>query len=245
MHFNNKLIIASDYGDMSKKAADILEKEIRNKPTSVIGLATGGTPEGLYSELIDRHKGLGLNFSQISAFNLDEYHPIGKDDPQSYYYFMNEKLFSHININPQNTYIPDGAAKNPEQECGEYDDKIMSAGGIDFQVLGIGANGHIGFNEPSESFSTLTSYIKLTKETINANARFFASPDMVPSHALTMGIRAIMMAKKIMLLASGASKASIMKDAFLGPVTPRVPASILQLHPNVIVVADKAAASHL
>ena len=224
---------------MSAAAAAYFAAEAALNPSGAFGFATGGTPVGMYAELLR----MKADLRGIRAFNLDEYHPIKKDDPQSYYRFMQENLFNAANVT--NTAIPDGEAADAEAECAAYEARLNAAGGIDLQILGIGANGHIGFNEPSDCFSKGTSYVPLTESTIKANARFFASPGDVPKNAITMGIRSIMAARKIMLLASGAGKAEILRDALRGPITPRVPASALQLHPNVTVFADEAAAALL
>lgn len=243
MHANIELIVEAGYGQMCERAAEIFAEAVREKPDGVYGFATGGTPVGMYKKLIEMYKNGELDFSRVTAFNLDEYYPIGRANVQSYYYFMRENLFSHININPENTNIPSGEAKDANAECAAYDKKIEGMGGIDLQLLGIGANGHIGFNEPAESFSTRTAYVPLAEITVQSNARFFESAGDVPRHALTMGIRNIMMSRRILLLANGEGKAAILRDALNGPVTPLVPASALQLHGHVTVVADKAAAA--
>ncbi|MCL2708891.1 MAG: glucosamine-6-phosphate deaminase [Defluviitaleaceae bacterium] len=245
MHSNIALIVVPDYDSIGRKSADIFEEALRQKPDGVFGFATGQTPEGLYAELARRHKESGLDFSKMGAFNLDEYYPIKKDDRQSYSRFMREKLFNEVNADPALLHIPDGEAADPALECARYDGLIEGSGGIGLQILGIGANGHIGFNEPSESFSVGASYVALTELTVKSNARFFENQAQVPRHAITMGIRSIMMAGRVMLLASGDQKAAILRDALLGPVTPLVPASALQLHRDVVVVADEAAASML
>jgi glucosamine-6-phosphate deaminase len=239
---NIRVLIESDYDAMSRKAAEIFADALRQKPDGVYGFATGSTPEGLYkilSETVD------LDFSRLTAFNLDEYHPIGKDDGQSYCHFMRKQLFDAKNVEPSRTNIPNGESEDPAGECAAYESRIMAAGGIDLQILGIGTNGHIGFNEPAESFSASTSYVPLAEITIQANSRFFENADDVPRHAITMGIRTIMMAKRIMLMATGESKAAILRDTLKGPITPLVPASVLQLHPCVTIVLDKAAAALL
>jgi glucosamine-6-phosphate deaminase len=245
MHSNIALFAEADYEAMSEKAAEIFSEALRNEPDGVFGFATGSTPEGLYAALIRKHKEDGLDFSRMTAFNLDEYFPIKRSDEQSYFHFMREKLFDHVNIEFGKINVPDGEAADPAAECEEYDKKIEASGGIGLLILGIGANGHIGFNEPSDSFSVKTSYIPLSEVTVRSNARFFESQEQVPRHALTMGVRNIMMCKKIILLCSGAAKAAILRDALNGPVTPLVPASALQLHRDVTVVADQAAVSLL
>ena len=240
---NININIEQDYEALSRKAAQIFAKKIKENPTGAFGFATGSSPIGLYKELVRMHKEEGLDFSGITAFNLDEYHPISRTSEHSYYYFMQEHLFRHVNINQGKVNIPDGMAKDTETECCSYEAKIAEAGGIVAQILGIGLNGHIGFNEPGESFEANTRYIPLAEMTLNANAQHFSNPDEMPRHALTMGIRTIMMAKSIILLANGPAKASIMKDAITGAITPLVPASALQLHPSVNVVMDKEAAA--
>ncbi|MDR1664527.1 MAG: glucosamine-6-phosphate deaminase, partial [Clostridiales bacterium] len=210
MHSNINLLIEPDYAAMSRKAAEVFAEALRERPEGVFGFATGGTPEGMYENLIRMHRENGLDFSKMNAFNLDEYYPIKQNDSQSYYYFMREKLFSHVNVSPGHTHIPNGEASDPAAECAAYDREIETYGGVDLQILGIGANGHIGFNEPSESFTSRTNYVALTEITVQSNSRFFESLEQVPRHALTMGIRPIMMSGQIMLLCSGASKAEIL-----------------------------------
>jgi len=238
-----KLEIEKDYDALSSKAAKIFADCIKENPNGAFGFATGSSPIGLYKELVRMHKEDGLDFSGVSAFNLDEYHPLAQDSKHSYHYFMREHLFDHINI--KNTYIPNGMATDADAECFDYQTKIKATGGIAMQILGIGTNGHIGFNEPSDCFEANTRLVPLAEATIKANSQHFDSPDDVPRHAITMGIKDIMMAKKIILIANGTSKASIIRDAFYGPITPLVPASALQLHPCVTVILDKEAASQL
>ncbi len=237
------IIKATDYNDMSRKAANIISAQVILKPNSVLGLATGSSPLGLYSELVKRYKQGDLDFSQVKSVNLDEYMGLTHDNPQSYYYFMNENLFGHINIVPENTHVPDGTAANAEQACAEYEKVIQSLGGIDLQLLGLGNNGHIGFNEPGTAFEQHTHCVELTESTIQANSRFFEKLEDVPTKACTMGIKSIMMAKKILIIVNGKGKADIVHKAFFGPVTPQVPASILQMHPDVTLVADEEALS--
>jgi glucosamine-6-phosphate deaminase len=239
---NIKLYIEADYASMSKKAADLFTEVVAANPTAAYGFATGSTPEGMYEEFTRLHKKAAC-FSGITTFNLDEYHPIKPSDPQSYYYYMKKRVFDPLGITRFN--LPDGAAADPVAECVAYEQRIADAGGIEMQILGIGNNGHIGFNEPADSFACKAHYVPLADATIEANARLFDDPSQVPRNALTMGIHAIMMAKRILLLASGTGKASILAEALTGPITPKVPASVLQLHPNVTVVADKEAASAL
>ena len=238
-----KIIKAKDYQDMSRKAANIISAQIIMKPDCVLGLATGSTPIGTYDQLIDWYKKGDLDFSQVSSVNLDEYRGLSHTDPQSYYYFMHEHLFNHVNIREEATFVPDGTNPDAEAACAAHEEIIKKLGGIDLQLLGLGNNGHIGFNEPSEAFEKETHCVDLTESTIQANSRFFDSIDQVPTQAYTMGIKSIMMAKKILIVANGEGKADIVARAFWGPVTPDVPASILQMHPNVTVVCDEAALS--
>lgn len=238
-----RIIKAKDYDDMSRKAANIIAAQVQLKPDCVLGLATGSTPIGTYKELVAAYENGDLDFSKVTSVNLDEYKGITRDNDQSYYYFMNDNLFSHVNINKERTFLPNGMEPDSEKACNEYNEIIHSVGGIDLQLLGLGHNGHIGFNEPSDSFSLETNCVDLTESTINANKRFFASYDDVPKQAYTMGIKTIMQAKTVLVVVSGEDKAKIVKEAFFGPVTPQVPASILQLHKDVIVIADEAAMS--
>lgn len=234
---------AKDYKDMSRKAANIISAQVIMKPNAVLGLATGSTPVGAYRQLIEwYHKG-DIDFSQTISVNLDEYKGLSGEHDQSYRYFMNYNLFDHINIRKENTNVPNGLAEDSKAECERYNNIIKNLGGIDLQLLGIGSNGHIGFNEPGTAFEKETHVVTLTEETRQSNARFFSSIDEVPTHALTMGIKSIMSAKKVLLLATGEAKAQALYDSFFGPVTPGVPASILQLHNDCIVIADEAALS--
>jgi len=238
---NFKIIIEESYESICGVTADIIAKFISAKPDGVLGFATGSTPLGVYSRLSELHKAGKADFAHIKSFNLDEYHPIEKTDSQSYNYYMNDNLFSHINIDPKNIGLPNGAAKDALAECTAYEQKISDAGGIDLQLLGLGHNGHIGFNEPSAIFSKTTHYTPLTESTITANSRLFASPDMVPKHAITMGIGTIFSAKQILLLICGESKADIVEKVLFGDIDPMVPGSILQLHPDVTLLMDAAA----
>ena len=234
-----KIIRAKDYADMSRKAANIISAQVILKPNSVLGLATGSSPVGTYKQLIDWYNKGDIDFSQITTVNLDEYVGLAGDHEQSYRYFMNTNLFDHINIDKARTFVPNGMAEDMDAECERYENLIRSLGGVDLQLLGIGHDGHIGFNEPSTAFETTTHCVELNKMTIKANARFFGSEDKVPTHAVTMGIKTIMQAKKILLIANGADKKEIMEKALFGPVMPSVPASILQMHPDLtIVTAD-------
>ena len=236
-----KIIRANDYADMSRKAANIISAQVILFPDSVIGLATGSTPIGVYSQLIDWYKKGDLDFSRVHTVNLDEYCGISPDREQSYRYYMNHNLFDKVNIPMKNTNLPDGMAADFDAECARYDSLISNLGGIDLQLLGIGHNGHIGFNEPDQAYGKMTHMIQLNQRTIEANARFFEDASRVPHYALTMGIKAIMQAKKILLVVYGEDKADILYKSVNGPVTPSVPASIIQLHPDVTIVADKAA----
>lgn len=236
-----KILEAADYRSMSRKAANIISAQVILFPRSVLGLATGSTPLGIYQQLIDWYDQGDIDFSDVQSVNLDEYCGLAPENPNSYHYYMWDNFFRHINIKPQNVYIPDGRAVDLDTECVRYDRLITDLGGIDLQLLGLGNSGHIGFNEPDESFDKMTHTVRLSEETIIANSRLFESIDEVPRSALTLGIKAIMQAKKILLVANGGGKASILHRALFGPITPMVPASILQLHPNVTVVADKDA----
>ncbi|HEX3017010.1 MAG TPA: glucosamine-6-phosphate deaminase [Caproicibacter sp.] len=233
-----KIIEAADYQDMSRKAANIISAQVILFPRSVLGLATGSTPLGTYKQLIEWYQKGDVDFSEIRSVNLDEYCGLSPENPQSYHYYMNHNFFAKINIRPGNTFVPNGLAENIDAECARYDRLITELGGIDLQLLGLGNTGHIGFNEPDESFDKMTHKVALKQKTIQDNSRFFKSIDEVPKYAVTMGIKAIMQAKKILLVVSGANKAEILEKTLFGPVTPAVPASILQLHPNVTVVAD-------
>lgn len=238
-----RLYRAKDYNDMSRKAANIISAQIILKPDCVLGLATGSTPIGTYQQLIARYQEGDLDFSQVRTANLDEYRGLTRDNDQSYYYFMYHNLFKEVNIDMANTNIPDGTNPDSAAEAARYDQVIRDLGGIDLQLLGMGHNGHIGFNEPSDAFDKGTHCVDLQPSTIEANKRFFASIDDVPKQAYTMGIQTIMSARKILLLVSGAEKAEILYKALCGPITPHVPASVLQLHNDVTVVADEAALS--
>ena len=231
--------------DMSRKAANIVSAHVILNPACVLGLATGSTPIGMYKQLIDWYNKGDLDFSQVKSVNLDEYVGLAPTHDQSYRYFMQHNLFDHVNIDPANTNVPNGLASDPEAECERYNQVIRSMGGIDIQVLGMGHNGHIGFNEPGQAFELETHVVNLTDRTIEANARFFASKDEVPKRAITMGIKSIMQARQILVVVSGEDKADIVKKAFFGPVEPQVPASILQMHPNVVLCGDKAALSKI
>jgi len=240
-----EVVISNTYEQLSKDAARAVAKTLNSKPNAVLGLATGGTPLGLYQELIRLHKDEGLDFSQVSTFNLDEYVGLKPDHPQSYHYFMHENLFKHINIAPHNVHIPSGTTDNYQAFCDSYEQRIAACGGIDLQVLGIGSDGHIGFNEPASSLGSRTRIKTLTKQTIDDNARFFGEGEKVPSYAITMGVGTILEAKRIILLANGEGKAEIVAKAIEGPVTSMNTASALQLHKQVTFYLDTAAASRL
>lgn len=236
-----KIYKAKDYKDMSRKAANIISAQVIMKPNCVLGLATGSTPIGTYDQLVEWYNKGDLDFSEVTTVNLDEYKGLPRTNDQSYYYFMHQHLFDRVNIDPERTNVPNGMEPDAEKECGRYEERIRSLGGVDLQLLGLGHNGHIGFNEPGEAFEKETHCVDLTESTIEANKRFFASADDVPKQAYTMGIKTIMQAKKILIVVNGENKADIVERAFFGPVTPEVPASILQLHNDVTLVGDEAA----
>lgn len=236
-----KIYKAKDYKDMSRKAANIISAQVIMKPNCVLGLATGSTPIGTYDQLVEWYNKGDLDFSEVTTVNLDEYKGLPRTNDQSYYYFMHQHLFDRVNIDPERTNVPNGMEPDAEKECGRYEELIRSLGGVDLQLLGLGHNGHIGFNEPGEAFEKETHCVELTESTIEANKRFFASADDVPKQAYTMGIKTIMQAKKILIVVNGENKADIVERAFFGPVTPEVPASILQLHNDVTLVGDEEA----
>ena len=236
-----KIYKAKDYKDMSRKAANIISAQVIMKPNCVLGLATGSTPIGTYDQLVEWYNKGDLDFSEVTTVNLDEYKGLPRTNDQSYYYFMHQHLFDRVNIDPERTNVPNGMEPDAEKECGRYEELIRSLGGVDLQLLGLGHNGHIGFNEPGEAFEKETHCVDLTESTIEANKRFFASADDVPKQAYTMGIKTIMQAKKILIVVNGENKADIVERAFFGPVTPEVPASIVQLHNDVTLVGDEPA----
>ena len=240
-----KIYCGETYKEMSDKAASIIASQVTLKPDCVLGLATGSTPIGTYKKLVEWCAEGILDFSNVTSVNLDEYKGLSGDNDQSYRYFMNTNLFNHVNINKENTFVPNGLEPDSEKACSEYDAVIERVGGIDLQLLGLGHNGHIGFNEPADEFVKTTQCVDLTASTIEANKRFFEKEEDVPRQAYTMGIQTIMSAKKVLVVVSGEDKADIVAKAFAGPVTPQVPASILQMHPDVTVVGDKAALSKL
>ena len=241
-----KIIRAKDYQDMSRKAANIISAQVIMKPDCVLGLATGGTPVGTYAQLVDWYNKGDLDFSEVTTVNLDEYRGLPKEHPESYWSFMHRNLFDHVNIDPAHINLPDGTNMDAEAECKRYDEVIRSVGGVDLQLLGIGHDGHIGFNEPHDAFDLGTHCVDLAQETIEANKRFFDGNEaLVPKQAYTMGIKTIMQARKVLVVANGKAKAQAVKDAVTGPVTPACPGSILQLHPDCILVADEEALSLL
>ena len=236
-----KVIVCRDYEEMSVKAARMIAGQIILKPDCVLGLATGSTPEGTYKELIKLYESGLIDFADVKSYNLDEYYPIKPDNDQSYKYFMDHHLFNYVNIKKENIHIPNGEMKNPETECAEYDKMVEREGGIDLQLLGIGQNGHIGFNEPDSSLYYETHLTDLTQNTIEANSRFFDSIDDVPKQAITMGLGTIMKAKKIVLLASGKNKHEAISHLVGDRITPNVPSTLLKVHPDVVIICDKDA----
>lgn len=240
-----RIIKAKDYKDMSRKAANIISAQVVMTPKCVLGLATGSTPIGTYEQLVEWYKKGDLDFSEVTSVNLDEYKGLSPENDQSYRYFMNHHLFDNINIRKERTFVPNGLEEDSAKACNSYNQIIQDVGGIDLQLLGLGNNGHIGFNEPCEYFEKETHCVNLTQSTIEANKRFFEKIEDVPTQAYTMGIRTIMQAKKILVVVSGAGKAEILEKVINGPVTPMVPASILQMHNDVTIVADEAALGNM
>ena len=238
-----KIYKTRDYDDMSRKAANLIAAQVIMKPDCVLGLATGSTPIGAYRRPVQMNQEGDLDFSRVTTVNLDEYKGISPDNSQSYRYFMDENLFNKVNIDKRMTYVPDGMEADSQTACRKYNEILRAVGPADLQLLGLGHNGHIGFNEPGDIFEKETHCVTLSERTIQANRRFFDSEEEVPRQAYTMGIGTIMSARNILLLVAGQDKAEIVKNAFFGPITPRVPASVLQLHPGVILVADEAALS--
>ncbi len=236
-----KVIVCKNYEEMSIEAAAILKEQITQKPDSVLGFATGSTPIGVYKRLIEMYERKEIDFKDIKSFNLDEYYPIAPNDPQSYHYFMEENLFNHINIDRNNTHIPDGQTKDPESECDNYEKAIAEHGGVDLQILGIGRNGHIGFNEPGQLLNAKTHLTALTEDTIDANSRFFEDSSLVPTHAITMGIATILSSKKIVLLASGRSKRNVVNLLLSNDITTGNPGSMLKVHHDVTLICDEEA----
>lgn len=233
-----KLIVCDSYDAVMQEAAKITIDIIKNKPDCILGLPTGSTPIGLYNNLVSEYEGDRLDFSQVKTFNLDEYYPIAPENDQSYRFFMNKHLFNRINIDINNTRVPNGNTDNPEAECEEYDKAIDAAGGIDLQILGIGNNGHIGFNEPDKNLQAFTHMTLLTDNTIEANSRFFASSEDVPRKALTMGMASIMKAEKILMLITGKAKHAALMTLLSNDITTDVPASLLKLHSDVTIICD-------
>ncbi len=238
-----KIIKVKNYDELSKKAANIIASQIISNNSCTLGLATGSTPIGTYKELVKLYNENIIDFSNVKTANLDEYKGLTKDNDQSYYYFMHQNLFNHVNINKNNTYIPDGTIENPDTACKSYEEILKKLGGVDLQLLGLGHNGHIGFNEPRDTFSLETNCVELAESTIKANARFFESIDDVPTKAYTMGIGTIMKAKKILIIVNGIDKADIVQKLVEGVVTPNVPASVLKFHQDVTLIADEEALS--
>lgn len=229
--------------ELNKTGANIIASLVQTKPNAVLGLATGSTPIGIYQELIELNKQGLVSFKQVKSYNLDEYVGLPDGHPETYRSFMNKQLFDHIDINKENTHVPDGNASDLQAECKQYDEALSNAQ-IDLQFLGIGHNGHIGFNEPDDNLSSGTHVVDLKEETLQANARFFPSIDDMPKQAITMGVASILKAKMIMLVVRGADKAEIAHRALTGPITTDVPASLLQTHPNVVVLLDKEAGAY-
>ncbi len=240
-----RIILAVNNEEMSKKAAAMVRSQIILKPDCVLGLATGDTPMGMYQELIKIYENKEVDFSEVTVFNLDEYCNLSRKNPHSYYYYMHHNFFNYINVNKKNTHIPNGTAEDIDEECRNYERQIKNKGGIDLQVLGIGVNGHIGFNEPDVNFEAETHLVKLDKMTIEANARFFNSKDKVPTSAISMGIKTIMQSRMLVLLANGETKAEAIYKTIKGKICPEVPASIIQLHPNATIIIEKNAAKLL
>ncbi len=234
-----RVILCDNYDEISNQGAKLISSQLMLKPDSVLGFATGSTPEGLYKKLIEMYNHGEVDFSQATGFNLDEYYPISHDNSQSYHYFMKTKLFNYINI--KESFIPNGEAKDADAECENYERLIEEHGGIDLQILGIGVNGHIGFNEPDDNLNTCTHLTKLTESTISANSRFFDSIDQVPTHAITMGISTILKSKKIILLASGKNKHAVVRELLTNDINTNLPATMLKVHPDVVLILDKEA----
>lgn len=240
-----RIIVCENYEEVSKKAAQMILSQVTLKPNSVLGLATGSTPIGMYENLVKLNKKGDIDFSEVRTFNLDEYYNLPIDNNQSYHYFMHKNLFEHININPKNIHIPNGMTDNIDYECKKYDELIKNAGGLDIQVLGIGNNAHIGFNEPTVNFEKGTHLVELDDSTIEANSRFFDNIEDVPKKAITMGVGSIFKSRKIMLIATGENKAEAIYNTVYGKVVPEVPASILQFHSDIVLILDKDAAKFL
>ena len=240
-----EVVICRDYDQMSRRAAQVVADVVRRKPKAVLGFATGSSPVGLYQELIRMHREEGLDFAKVTTFNLDEYVGLAPDHPQSYRRFMNESLFDHINVPKKSTHVPPGTAADVEAACAAYEKRIRAKGGIDVQVLGIGSDGHVAFNEPGSSLGSRTRQVTLTKQTIDDNARFFARKKDVPIHAISMGVGTILEARRLVMVASGKNKTAALAAAVEGPITSMITASALQLHPDAIVCVTKDAAGGL
>lgn len=238
-----RIVVAKDYDQMSRMAAIVVASRVILQPDCVLGLATGQTPLGLYRNLVEFYRHGDLDFSRVTTFNLDEYVGLGPNHPCSYHRYMRENLFDHVNLRPERCHIPRGDAEDLEEECRRYEEAICAAGGVDLQILGLGVDGHIGFNEPDVKFEGSTHVVRLAQSTLEANSRFFPSPEQMPRFAISMGIKTIMRARRVLLLASGEEKARAVRGAVLGEVTPDLPASILQLHPNATIIVDEKAAS--
>ena len=237
-----KILVCKDYEELSRKSAEIVVSQVNQKKDSVLGLATGGTPVGMYQELVKSYREGKVDFGKVITFNLDEYYGVDPTNVNSYHYYMNTNFFDHVNIDRKNINIPNGMSKDIEKECREYDEKIQSLGGIDLQILGVGLNGHIGFNEPARELMSTTHITDLTKETINANARFFEDISQVPTKAITVGMATILRSKKIVVLINGKNKSKIFEKITGKKITTQIPATLLQLHPDVTIVVDEQAA---
>jgi glucosamine-6-phosphate deaminase len=238
-----KILVCKDYEELSRKSAEIVVSQVNQKKDSVLGLATGGTPVGMYQELVKSYREGKVDFGKVITFNLDEYYGVDPKNVNSYHYYMNTNFFDHVNIDRKNINIPNGMSKDIEKECREYDEKIQSLGGIDLQILGVGLNGHIGFNEPARELMSTTHITDLTKETINANARFFEDISQVPTKAITVGMATILRSKKIVVLINGKNKSKIFDKITGKKITTQIPATLLQLHPDVTIVVDEQAAT--
>ena len=238
-----KILVCKDYEELSLKSAEIIVNQINQKRDSVLGLATGGTPVGMYKELVKSYREGKVDFGKVITFNLDEYYGVDHENINSYHYYMNTNFFDHVNVERKNINIPNGMSKDIEKECREYDEKIQNMGGIDLQVLGAGLNGHIGFNEPAKELMSGTHITDLTKETINANARFFEDISQVPTRAITVGMATILRSKKIVVLINGKNKSKIFEKITGKKITTQIPATLLQLHPDVTIVVDEQAAT--
>lgn len=240
-----EIIRTKDYAEMSRYSCDLIVKKVNQHNSTVLGLATGSTPEGLYECLIEQNKQNNVSFKDVTTFNLDEYIGLAKEDPNSYHYFMKENFFKHIDISSNQTHLPNGVTEDLQSECNRYEELIQTAGGIDLQILGLGTNGHIAFNEPGSSFTSKTGVVDLAQATLDANARFFDSIEDVPTQAITMGIGSIMKASEIVLLVSGEAKAEALAQTINGEITEDFPASILQKHNHVTIIADEAALANV